>query len=429
MAAVQRHPSLVTPFAERAETAAHPLTAYLYRLMIAKTSNLCLSADVSSARELLALADQVGPSIVVLKTHYDILTGWDYNPATGTGARLAALARKHGFLIFEDRKFADIGKTAQQQYTAGTARVIDWAHLVTVNMDAGPLAVTALADAAARWRERVHYEVKTSVTVGTPVHGSLDNSGCSTPSGATTPPTQHSSQFPAPSSAIASSTDPLSSVPRTESSADLATPPCNANGRKGSIVSVTTLTQSFEPVDSPRHGADVGTGALDGRDSFGANGFGGQQGGEGGASSVYQGIEEAPLDRGILLLAQMSTEGNLMTSESAQACVEAARLHKTFVAGFIAQESLNTLPDDTFVHLTPGCKLPPPGQDVEESASGVLPGDGMGQQYNTPARLIGVCGTDIVIVGRGIITAIDPPSEAERYRRRAWKAYLARVKK
>ncbi|CAK7564487.1 MAG: hypothetical protein SEPTF4163_002381 [Sporothrix epigloea] len=427
MAATQRHPSLVTPFAERAETAAHPLTAYLYRLMVAKTSNLCLSADVSTARELLVLADRVGPSIVVLKTHYDILTGWDYNPVTGTGAQLAALARKHGFLIFEDRKFADIGKTAQQQYTAGTARVIEWAHLVTVNMDAGLMAVTALADAAARWRERVHYEVKTSVTVGTPVNRSLDNSGCSTPSGAATPPAQHGSEFLAQSSATSSS-DLLSSAPRestgAENFADHTIPSCNANGRKGSIVSVTTLTQSFEPVD--------------GDERLGSNTSNGQQGGtgfntgsndHGGVSSVYQGIEEAPLDRGILLLAQMSTKGNLMTPESAQACVEAARLHKTFVAGFIAQESLNTLPGDTFVHLTPGCKLPPPGEDIEDAAAGVLPGDGMGQQYNTPARLIGVCGTDIVIVGRGIITAIDPPSEAERYRRRAWKAYQARVKK
>ncbi|KIH91410.1 uridine monophosphate synthetase [Sporothrix brasiliensis 5110] len=455
MGATQHHPSFVTPFAERAETAAHPLTAYLYRLMVAKSSNLCLSADVSTARELLLLADRVGPSIVVLKTHYDLVTGWDYNPQTGTGAQLAALARKHGFLLFEDRKFADIGKTVQQQYTAGTARIIEWAHLVTVNMDAGLPAVTALADAAAHWRERVHYEVKTSVTVGTPVLDSFDDSGSGTASGVATPNTQHVSEFPsqsgaAPTSSLTTSipSNLFSSAPRANAdSGGLPTPSRDTDGRKGSIVSVTTVTQSFEPVDSPRlprdgtdgrvHSASGGTYHQDGTnmaDSTSGSGRSGAAAGssyiQDGAGAVYPGIEEAPLDRGILLLAQMSTKGNLMTPAYTQACVDAARAHKTFVAGFIAQETLNTAPDDTFVHLTPGCKLPPPGEEFEEKtdANGrVLPGDGMGQQYNTPARLIGVCGADIVIVGRGIITAVDPPSEAERYRRKAWKAYLARV--
>lgn len=470
MAAAQRHPSFVTPFAERAEAAVHPLTAYLYRLMVAKSSNLCLSADVSTARELLLLADRVGPSIVVLKTHYDLVAGWDYNPQTGTGAQLAALARKHGFLLFEDRKFADIGKTLQQQYTAGTARIIDWAHIVTVNMDAGLPAVAALADAAARWRERVHYEVKTSVTVGTPVHESFDDSGSGTASGVATPSAQHTSEFPshysstsgaAPSSSSTSFPSNLfSSVSRSDADAatGLPAPSRDADGRKGSIVSVTTVTQSFEPVDSPRlprDGADGGvngvlgganhndgtnsvegaSGSYSGRSgaAAGSSSLGAGRGGsyiQDGAGAVYQGIEEAPLDRGILLLAQMSTKGNLMTPAYTQACVDAARAHKTFVVGFIAQETLNTAPDDAFVHLTPGCKLPPPGEEFDETAGAngqVLPGDGMGQQYNTPARLIGVCGADIIIVGRGIITAVDPPSEAERYRRKAWKAYLARV--
>ncbi len=456
MAAAQRHPSFVTPFAERAEAAVHPLTAYLFRLMVAKSSNLCLSADVSTARELLLLADRVGPSIVVLKTHYDLVTGWDYNPQAGTGAKLAALARKHGFLLFEDRKFADIGKTVQQQYTAGTARIIDWAHMVTVNMDAGEPAVTALADAAARWRERVHYEVKTSVTVGTPVHESFNESGLSTPNGTA----EHADLLLplSPTSAFAASHTGADEGASGSASvnANLPTPlPRDADGRKGSIVSITTVTQSYERVDSPRLPRDgsgpLGTGSLSGLangsgSSFGVNGerngegswgaggagaFGDAGGpGRGADSSVYQGLEEAPLDRGILLLAQMSTKGNLMTPAYTQACVRAARAHKTFVVGFIAQETLNSEPDDAFVHLTPGCKLPPPEEEIEEAAAnGQLPGDGMGQQYNTPARLVGICGADIVIVGRGIITAVDPPSEAERYRRKSWKAYLARVKK
>jgi uridine monophosphate synthetase len=369
------HASLRTPFIQRAQSATHPLSAYLYKLMDLKASNLCLSADVTNARELLSLADKVGPSIVVLKTHYDLITGWDYNPITGTGAQLSALGRKHGFLIFEDRKFADIGKTVQMQYTAGTARIIDWAHITNVNISAGKDVVTALAEAAARWRERINYEVRTSVTVGTPVNDSFED--------------------------VDMANGDMGPPPPQETRNMLPTGQRDVDGRKGSIVSITTVTQHFEPVDSPRLPKSIGE-----HDDL-----------------VLQGIEEPPLERGLLILAQMSTKGCLMSKEYTQACVEVARENKQFVLGFVSQESLNTEPDDAFVHITPGCKLPPEGEDE----NGALEGDGLGQQYNTPAKLIGLCGTDIVIVGRGIINADDPPTEAERYRRQAWKAYISRL--
>jgi uridine monophosphate synthetase len=366
-----KHPSLTTTYGERAKNAAHPLTNYLYRLMDLKASNLCLSADVQTARELLYLADKVGPSIVVLKTHYDLIAGWDYNPQTGTGAKLAALARKHGFLIFEDRKFVDIGKTVQMQYTAGTARIIDWAHITNAVMDAGKDMVMAMGQAAAKWKERINYEVRTSVSVGTPQSDDYEDE--ENENGAS-PQRQVSKGY------------------------DFERDP---DGRKGSIVSITTVTQSFEPADSPRLSKSL----PDGEDT------------------LYPDIEEAPADRGLLLLAQMSTKGCLMTPEYTQACVEAARENKDFVMGFVAQQSLNSDPHDNFIHMTPGCKLPPEGEDED----GQIAGDGLGQQYNTPSKLIGLCGTDIVIVGRGIIEAADPPSEAERYRSRAWKDYLSRV--
>ncbi|KAK1596032.1 orotidine 5'-phosphate decarboxylase/HUMPS family protein [Colletotrichum navitas] len=365
------HGTVKATFASRAESASHPLTAYLLRLMDLKASNLCLSADVPTARELLYLADKIGPSIVVLKTHHDIVAGWDYNPQTGTGAKLAAIARKHGFLIFEDRKFGDIGNTVQMQYVAGSARIIEWAHIINVNMVPGKAAVTALAEAAARWRERYPYEVKTSVTVGTPRSESFDDYEEDNGDGH-----EHTVGTPRP--------------------ADI-------NGRKGSIVSITTLTQHFEPAPSPRfprnesHNSD---------------------------EVLYAGIEEAPMDRGLLILAQMSSAGNFMNKEYTQACVEAARENKNFVMGFVSQENLNTDTDDSFIHMTPGCQLPPEGDEDNE---GGVAGDGKGQQYNTPEKLIELCGTDIVIVGRGILKAGDPQSEAERYRRKAWKAYLSRV--
>lgn len=377
-----KHPSLKASYGSRADASTHPLNAYLLKLMELKQSNLCLSADVTTARELLHLADRLGPSIIVLKTHYDLISGWDYHPQSGTGSKLAALARKHGFLLFEDRKFVDIGKTVQMQYTAGTARIIEWAHIVNANIDAGKPMVAAMAEAAAKWRERVNYEVRTLVSVGTPLSDAFDDAEAEPV--ADLPPSRRESESK-------NSTHGGPSVPGA------ANP---NNGRKGSIVSITTVTQSYEPAASPRL-----TKTMPEEDV------------------LFPGIEEAPFERGLLLLAQMSTEGCLMTPAYTQACVEAARENRRFVMGFVSQESLNTEADDDFLHMTPGCKLPPPGQDE----NGSIPGDGLGQQYNTPAKLVKLCGTDIIIVGRGIIGAADPAFEAERYRRRGWKAYLERI--
>lgn len=371
------HPSLKATYANRADTATHPLTSYLFRLMDLKASNLCLSADVSTARELIYLADSIGPSIVVLKTHHDMVSGWDFNPQTGTGAKLNALARKHGFLIFEDRKFGDIGNTVEQQYIAGSARIIEWAHIVNVNMVPGKASVTSLANAASRWRERYPYEVRTSVTVGTPTAEIFDDFEADTPG---TPNGQMDG---------AGETNPYGQRPQ--------------DGRKGSIVSTTTVTQQYESATSPRLNHSI---AEDNEVPF-------------------AGIEEIhPLTRGLLILAQMSSVGNFMNKEYTQACVEAARENKDFVMGFISQESLNTEPDDAFIHMTPGCQLPP----EEELENGTPLGDGKGQQYNTPQKIIGIAGADIAIVGRGILKAGDPEEEAERYRSAAWKAYTERVR-
>lgn len=336
-----------------------------------KRSNLCLSADVTNARELLSVADKIGPSIVVLKTHYDLIVGWDYHPQTGTGARLGAIARKHGFLIFEDRKFGDIGNTVQLQYTSGTARIIDWAHITNVNMIPGKAAVKSLAEAAEKWKSRLNYEVRTSVTVGTPLGDNFDDN--SSEDGRPQPPAKET-------------------LPTGYST--------DHNGRKSSIVSVN-LTQSYEPVDSPRF----------------VNGI------PEGDELLFPGIEEPPYHRGLLILAQMSTQGNFMDEKYTKACVEAAREHKDFVMGFIAQETLNSESSDNFVTMTPGCQLPPEGED--ENAA--VEGDGKGQQYNTPSKLVGLGGSDIIIVGRGILQADDPQTEARRYQKRAWQAYLERT--
>jgi len=102
-------------YEDRKELAQNPASKQLFALMARKKTNLCFSADVTDSKTLLELVDLVGPHICLLKTHIDILQGF----SEWVVARLQALARKHHFLIFEDRKFADIGNTVRLQYSAG----------------------------------------------------------------------------------------------------------------------------------------------------------------------------------------------------------------------------------------------------------------------------------------------------------------------
>lgn len=237
--------------------------ARLLELLDSKQTNLALSADVTSADELLSLADRLGPEICVLKTHIDIID--DFSPHLTH--ELMLLAKKHQFLIFEDRKFADIGNTVKHQYSGGLYRIADWADMTNAHVLPGP--------------------------------------------------------------------------------------------------------------------------------------------------GIIQGLAEVGLSkqRGLILLAEMSSAGHLMDQDYIHATLQMAEQHPDFVFGFITQRALSS--DPHWIYLTPGVKL----------GSGK---DALGQQYVTPEKAILENGSDIIIVGRGIISASDPQAEAKRYRQQGWAAYQAR---
>ena len=102
--------------------------------------------------------------------------------------------------------------------------------------------------------------------------------------------------------------------------------------------------------------------------------------------------------RGLLVLAEMTPKGTLAKGAYTEESIAMAKAHHDFVIGFITTHQLTA--DPTFVNFTPGVQL-------TEGA------DKFGQQYLTPEEVITKRGCDVIIVGRGITSASDPPSEAK----------------
>ncbi|WP_288460172.1 MULTISPECIES: orotidine-5'-phosphate decarboxylase [unclassified Chryseobacterium] len=121
-------------YEQKLEAAQHSVSKKLLETALAKQSNLIASADVTTTQELLDLAEKVGPHVIALKTHIDIISDFEYEK---TITPLKALAAKHNFLLMEDRKFADIGNTQELQFTSGVFKITDWADFVTSQVIGG----------------------------------------------------------------------------------------------------------------------------------------------------------------------------------------------------------------------------------------------------------------------------------------------------
>lgn len=137
-------------------------------------------------------------------------------------------------------------------------------------------------------------------------------------------------------------------------------------------------------------------------------------------------------ERGILILAEMTSKGSLATDEYTKASVKIAQSYPQSVIGFVATRELSGYAsagknesetgehkadanegEDDFVVFTTG---------VNMSSKG----DKLGQQYQTPTAAI-QGGSDFLIAGRGIYAAPDPVAAAKAYREAGWNAYLARI--
>ena len=121
---------------------------------------------------------------------------------------------------------------------------------------------------------------------------------------------------------------------------------------------------------------------------------------------------------GVLLLAQMSSRGNLLDPDYTSNVVEKGKSHPG-VFGFIGNGSrpeelrqLRTAVGDGKLIWTPGVNL--------------AVGDGeMGQRYGHPREAV-LAGSDCIIVGSGIHKADDPRQQAAAYAVASWNALQER---
>jgi len=129
---------------ERRNAVKHSQSLRLLEIMEEKQTNLCVSADVTTDAELIKLIEAVGPFVCMVKTHIDIVS--DFTP--GLLDRLKALANQHNFLLFEDRKFADLGSTVQRQFAEGVHKISSWSDIINAHVVVGPGIVKGLESVA-----------------------------------------------------------------------------------------------------------------------------------------------------------------------------------------------------------------------------------------------------------------------------------------
>ena len=259
-----------------------------------------------------------------------------------------------------------------------------WAPIVNANLFPGPAIITALSEAALKAIAAHNTSVQTDISAS-PVHSASGNDNESVE-------TEDEDD----------SLDCDSDSEKEETDED-------RKGRKHSVVSVSTTISTKTETISPQ--PDLRT-TLSRGSSAGNEDEDDETEDE---ESVLEALGPPPFYRSLLLLAEMSTKDNFLTPQYTQACVKHARSNRDFVMGFIAQQSLNSEKDDNFITMTPGVQL---------SAGG----DALGQQYNTPRKIIGEAGCDIMIVGRGVLTASDRRRAAHEYRKQGWQAYEDRLK-
>ncbi|MEC7694553.1 MAG: orotidine-5'-phosphate decarboxylase [Candidatus Thermoplasmatota archaeon] len=124
---------------------AHPISHEYMRISSEKNSLVVLAADLPSVGGIIDLIESVGSKVCALKTHVDMVDDFSMD----SWKNLVEVAKSNDVLLFEDRKFADIGSVAQTQM-GGLYNIQSWADVVTCHSVSGPDVVDGIA---AGWEE------------------------------------------------------------------------------------------------------------------------------------------------------------------------------------------------------------------------------------------------------------------------------------
>ncbi|TVR29005.1 MAG: orotidine-5'-phosphate decarboxylase [Spirochaetaceae bacterium] len=128
----------------------------------------------------------------------------------------------------------------------------------------------------------------------------------------------------------------------------------------------------------------------------------------------------AGADCGALLLARMSSRGNLISQEYTRRVFEIGGRRRHQVPGYIGHAEDHAALRALKRQVPPGQLLLVPGVNLSAQ------GDDLGQQYlDVNSAVSG--GADAIIVGRGIYQEQDPAAAAQSYRSAAWSALQHRM--
>ncbi|KAF0988759.1 hypothetical protein HZS_1684 [Henneguya salminicola] len=127
-------------FVNRRASMSNSTSARIMDIMIKKRTNICVAIDFTSGVDVLEIAEKVGPYVCAVKIHSDIIENFNDSFANS----LIRTATKYEFLIFEDRKFSDIGNTASLQFHKGIHKISRFADIITAHVISGESIIDGL---------------------------------------------------------------------------------------------------------------------------------------------------------------------------------------------------------------------------------------------------------------------------------------------
>jgi len=118
---------------DRKELGNNSIFKRIIDIMFEKKSNLCVALDFNKVKDIIEMIEKLGKHVVVFKLHIDLIDDFSEEFIK----KLITLKTQYNFVIFEDRKFSDIGNIFKQQFTGGIYKIKNWADLITVHLISG----------------------------------------------------------------------------------------------------------------------------------------------------------------------------------------------------------------------------------------------------------------------------------------------------